>query len=332
MGPRTSDTSGTTDKIEEFSSYPNYNYDTSATQKRPQTQQEAQLQAQLQAQMQAQLETQMQAQLQAQQAQLDAQQAQLEAQQRAQLQTYQASQRAKQQTLLEAYQSSSLLRDQINQSNGKSNSISYPQETYDALNRAGRNNVTPTTFNTESVPHLSLSINQIANPSLLTHQNQAFTDEIVSKVTERTRDRSNFGQPLTKGDIERIVREILFESQVNQSENLENKLIASSPTYLRYSNVPNSSQRLIGVNQNGNVLPQSAGHYPRNANSFETYPRYSPIEPLNTQVECFNCVNPHSSNIGQPIAVASANAFYPGFSSVPSDPRMVANSFSYTSV
>lgn len=150
---------------------------------------------------------------------------------------------------------------------------------------------------------------------------QEFIDEIVRKVMQET--RGEFAVPTTREDIEKIVRKILLENNSDKrNELLYTNRINGHQDNLYNSNSNQNNQRM---NTNQNSLSEAHDSEIVRSMNYQT-------EKFNPEAECiFNCVNSQDRQDGQPIAVAIANSFHPLHRS-PSDPRMIANSFTYTSV
>lgn len=298
-----------------------------------QAQQQAQLKAQQQALQQAQQQALQQAQLQAlqqaqeqalqqtqQQALLQAQQAQLQALQKAQPQSLQEY--SMQQIQRQAEQQ---VREQVQQHRPQSNSFRY----YNKLNEYYNNGRAINNLQTEYVTSSPLRMNEVSYSPMLNY-NQDFVDGIVEKVIQRTRGSSNLVLPTTKVDIGKIVREILLEYSLNTGD--ANRMHVNQ----NYENLPNNKRVFYGNSINGYDFPHYSDVYnPQNAKSPSTYP-ITPTEQVNPHAECtFNCGNPYgipqnSYNSGEPIAIAIANTLYSPNRSM--DPRILANSFTYTSV
>lgn len=146
---------------------------------------------------------------------------------------------------------------------------------------------------------------------------QEFIDGIVRKVIQET--RGEFDLPTTRADIEKIVRKILLENSSNVPD-----VTSRISRYQDNQPVSNNNQYANEISLNRNSLSGTINQQ----NSVTNYPIIS-TEQYNPQAECiFNCGNSHRD--GQVSAVATANSFYPINRST--DPRMVANSFTYTSV
>lgn len=152
---------------------------------------------------------------------------------------------------------------------------------------------------------------------------QELIDEIVRKVIQET--RGVFDLQTTRQDIEKIVRKILLEYTSNTREN-----ILDTNRINRYRDIgfdsTNYHQNSNGMNTNTNSLVETF-----NPQNTITYPN-APSESINPPADCmFNCGSRGNSySDGQPIAVAMANSFYS--LNKPTDPRVLANSFTYTSV
>ncbi|XP_037033175.1 putative mediator of RNA polymerase II transcription subunit 26 [Bradysia coprophila] len=165
---------------------------------------------------------------------------------------------------------------------------------------------------------------------------QELSDEIVRKVMQETR-----GLPMSREDIEKIVRNILLATAYNNGRDPNSNSNRLS-RYMDngYGDVSNNNQNLNGWNG-------IAGNQRETFNARKS--TTNPTEQFNSETECFfNCGNSqsngqpiaaaamamaHSGNSqssGQPIAMAMANSFFP--INKLTDPRIGANSFTYTSV